>query len=455
MTTAIIDLSALYWRYWHTSDGDDVSTARRNTLACIHKMTDHDDIVIAIDSPPYKRAERYPYYKANRPERSQASIEELRRTIETLLDDGYKIVSCEGYEADDVIATMVNRNEVDIVYATDKDLLQCCDIVDPITGDVKTSMSGLGVPQEYVIDYLALVGDSSDNIPGVMGIGPKKATQLIETFGTVSKILDAANSEPEKFKPATLKSLEAAAPTFDLMCEILELQYDLELNIKQRKPNTGMDVPTVETEQTQTQIMKVKPQIQITHEQLKYKQSLEPIGVDEARNVAKWLFESRLYCQFSRPEAIFAVIMRGRALGIDATTALDSIDVIQGKPTMSAQLIAALVMKDPNCEYLYCDKLTYSECTWITKRRNNPEEQSRTFTIEEADRLKASLRWDKDQKKWVKKDNWAKQPHVMLQWRCVAALCRQVYPDVLKGIYATEEFDEGVIGANIKQPILP
>lgn len=438
---AIVDISAVYWRNWHLSEQDEVSAAARKTLSFVRGLYGEygvENIVIAIDAPPYKRCDVYPPYKANRPDKNEAAVHELKKAIESILDDGVTGAKCQGYEADDVIATLVKDGEW-IVYGTDKDLLQCTDLIEPYTGKVKTAETTLEVPRHQVVDYLALIGDSSDNIKGVDKIGPKTAVKMLQKYGSIKGIYDAINTDEKAFTPATKANLIDAIQWIDTTRQIIKLSDDLALDFERREPKKGEDTmsdienETVETMPVETKIQTIKNDepvsIQVQHEQMSFKQSLEPVGLSQLWKISQAFINSKMYSKFPTAEAAMVTIMRGRALGLDATTAMDGINVIQGKPTMSASLMVALVLSSPQCEYMYCEEMNDIHAVWIAKRKGTPKEVRREFTMEHAKRMGLD-----------KKDNWLKQPEVMLQWRCAAALIRQLFPDVINGLYATEEF---------------
>jgi 5'-3' exonuclease len=444
----LIDISAIYWPMWHASAEADVSTARRKTIAVVDGIGSRhgiDDCVVCLDSPPYWRKEFFPEYKAQREARSAASIEELRRAIESCADAGYSIARCDGMEADDVIATLAASGDY-IIYGSDKDLLQCGPVIDPIDGTTKTAIDRMGVAPERVPDWLALVGDSADNMPGVPGVGKKTATALLAEFGSVEAIIDAAENKPAKWKRASIReAIYANAETIKLMKKIATLRTDADVQIERREPkqmeyeiennvDESATMDTGEIDETSTSISEphhaIVPSPPVRYEALTYRQSLEPQTMAQAWKAATVLHQSRLYTAYGTPEAIFAIIMRGRALGIDATTALDSMHIIKGKPTMAASFMVALILNGGKCEYFDCVEHTDKSCTWKTKRVGSPHESTRTFTIEEAKSMDLTGR-----------DNWKKQPAVMLQWRCAAALARMVYADVLAGLYAIEEME--------------
>lgn len=454
MTTAIVDLSALYWRNWHSSEGDEVSSAKRKTLGFVNGIFgQYENIIVALDAPPYKRKEFYPEYKSNRPERNEAAIEELKNTVEAIAADGHTVARCQGMEADDVIATLMKQYPDATVYGADKDLLQCCDITDPYSGKVKTAMGFLGIPREKVCDYLTLDGDKSDNVPGVPGIGAKTAVKMIETLGGIDGIYEALETGSYKFSDKMRETLEASAETVSIAYQLVRLDDSLELEIEKREIQTKntmevemeeqkTEVVQEDTQQVETEIVKSSEvQHLVKHEEVGYRQALEPIGPTQLWALSQAVIESRMYSNFPTAEAVMMTIMRGRVLGLDATTALDSINMIKGKPCMSSALMLALVMDSPKCEYMMCTDMGDSSCTWETKRVNNPKPSVRTFTREDADRGGFTVAYNKKTGRTDTKDNWNKQPDVMLQWRCAAALIRQVYPDVIAGLYAKEEME--------------
>jgi len=435
MPTQIVDLSALYWRNWHASDGDEISSARRKTLGFIRSLYGNGEVIVAMDTPPYWRKDVLPDYKSNRAERSEAAIEELKRCEKEILADGWKSARAKGYEADDVIYTLVQQHNDAIVYGTDKDLLQCCDIIEPWSGKKKTPEETLGVKREQVVDYLTLVGDQSDNVPGVKGVGPKTAQAMLDKFGNLRGIFDALhihinNPDSKQFKPKTADALTSAMDWIDDTKGVITLQdCSDDLVIKQNGTvNEDLieqdveDHVNIEPEQPTTTA------ITVSHDKIGFRQSLEPIGINECWRVSEAFYQSRLYSKFPTPQAIMVTIMRGRALGLDATTALDGIHVIQGKPTMAASLMVGLVLASPKCEFLYCVDTNENVATWVGKRAGMPEQIERRFNMGDAKKLGLTTR-----------DQWQKQPATMLKWRAAAMIIRELFPDVINGLYAAEE----------------
>ncbi len=167
--------------------------------------TDPDEVAIAFDlKAPTFRHKAYALYKANRkgmPEELAMQMPLLKELLSYL---GYPIVTCEGYEADDIIGTLsrvCRESGNECVIATgDRDSLQL--ITERVSVRLCKNMNGTtlytpetvkeeyGVEPKALIEVKAIQGDTSDNIPGVAGIGPKGATELIKKYGTVDYIYD-------------------------------------------------------------------------------------------------------------------------------------------------------------------------------------------------------------------------------------------------------------------------
>jgi DNA polymerase I len=199
------------------------------------------------------RHERYPAYKATREkltEELQSDFDRGMERVSSLLDAyGIPILSLEGYEADDVIGTLVTKSVhagVNVVVISgDKDFQQLVRpgvwLLNPGRGGpasveehwvgVENGAERLGVPPSFVTDYLSLVGDSSDNVPGVKGIGDKTACELVGTYGHLEEILAHA-SEITKKRPreALLEHAENARLSKELVTIRDDLPVDLDLD---------------------------------------------------------------------------------------------------------------------------------------------------------------------------------------------------------------------------------
>ncbi|HXC17497.1 MAG TPA: DNA polymerase I [Holophagaceae bacterium] len=197
-------------------------------------------IAAVFDTPePTFRHEIYPEYKANRdamPEDLRPQIPLIRQLIEAM---NIPIVELSGFEADDVMGTLAKRAAADglgaVIVSPDKDLLQLVDDAAGITvlntkdGEIWHDREGvkarMGVWPEQVVDYLSLLGDASDNVKGVPGIGEKGAAQLLEKYGS----LDGVLAHGDELKPRQKAGLDEAKEWLDLTKRLVTVVTDLDL----------------------------------------------------------------------------------------------------------------------------------------------------------------------------------------------------------------------------------
>jgi hypothetical protein len=157
--------------------------------------------------------------------------------------------------------------------------------------------------------------------------------------------------------------------------------------------------------------------------------SIVPRTIDETKALSKDLAASQLIPQAlkKRPEDIMAIVLTGAELGLPPLTAIRGIHIINGKPTLSADLMGALVKKSSACEYLTLAESTPKVATYRTKRKGEPGETLMSFTMDQA--KTAGL---------TSNPTWSKYPDAMLRARCLAAICRAVYPDLCLGLYESD-----------------
>lgn len=215
----VIDISNFIHRAFHVHQGLTTSKgfpsgAVFGTLSMLCKfITEHQPTYLAIcyDAQDGQSVRRdiYPEYKANRTHVNAVSAQELViRKIISLL--GIYSIAASGYEADDLIATVTDKfkDELDVVIVTgDKDMLQLIgehvsvyDSMKNITYTDATALEKFGVKPHQISDYLALVGDKVDNIPGVMGIGPKAAQDILSQCAGIEEVLYRIDSLPVKYQ---------------------------------------------------------------------------------------------------------------------------------------------------------------------------------------------------------------------------------------------------------------
>src|SRR5690606_31794716 len=157
--------------------------------------------------------------------------------------------------------------------------------------------------------------------------------------------------------------------------------------------------------------------------------------INQIQALGQTLVKSGLLPQGVRtPEAAVAIILKGRELGIPPMQALSHIHVINGKPTLSAELMLAMVMKAGHEVWIV--ETTSERCAIAGKRRGSGREQSLTFTLEDAQRAGVTTN-----------QTWKKYPDAMLRARAISAFCRMFAPDVLMGVsYTPEELGADVDG---------
>ncbi len=190
-------------------------------LISIIKELKPDYIVAAYDLPKKtKRHEIYEDYKAGRKKAEKDLIEQLEKSKEVLKAFSIPIISKESYEADDVLGSLAEhlKDKYNVIIASgDLDMLQLVDdkkvrvftlkrgIKDTVLYDEDSVKQRFGFEPKYVVDYKALRGDPSDNIPGVKGIGEKTATLLIQKFGHIENIYNLLHKNEAAFKEVGFK----------------------------------------------------------------------------------------------------------------------------------------------------------------------------------------------------------------------------------------------------------
>lgn len=184
------------------------------------------------------RDELYPEYKANRqsmPEDLARQIEPIHAAVRAL---GWPVLAIEGVEADDVIGTLAVRATAQgvhtIVSTGDKDLAQLVNpnvtLINTMSGETLDEagvMAKFGVPPDRIIDYLMLVGDTVDNIPGVAKVGPKTAAKWLAQYGSIENLIEHA----DEIKGVAGNNLREAIPRLELSRALITVKTDCELPV--------------------------------------------------------------------------------------------------------------------------------------------------------------------------------------------------------------------------------
>ena len=502
-TVLLIDLHAIFCRFWFASSDQEISAAYEGTISRARSAAeDYDFVAICYDWPPYSRKLISSAYKANR-EPDPSMYAQIDRVKERLTADGFLLWGAKGSEADDIIATAVKRllettqHHIDIL-SQDKDLT--C-LVGPRVNQILLSdgsrlneakvLEKMGVSPHKVSELLALAGDKADNIPGCPGCGPKKAAALLAEHGSLATVLTlAGEGDPSvKLKPPALRQalidhVSDVSLSWDLVMlnnsapikieEIFEKREvkTLKNEIKEAdfaddehgdawegpdlspphgaKTSEPMPPPPAAAPPTIESKIKAAEAPTVVHndppapiastaiekrkdEELApatgtFETGLEPRSIGQAFSLAKAIYESRLFgCD--RPEGALMIIMTGRSLGMSALTAMRSFHFIKNRPSLSAQGMAALVLRSGLAEYFEPTECSDESATYVTKRKNGRQEHSATFTIEDARRAQLV----------VKGGQWEKYPGQMCKARACAFLARDIYPDLLAGVYDPDE----------------
>ncbi|ANS83957.1 DNA-directed DNA polymerase [Vibrio scophthalmi] len=262
----LIDGSSYLYRAFHAypgtmSNGDIPTNAVYgvvNMLRSMMRQFASDRIAVIFDAKGKTfRDDMYPEYKANRPpmpDDLRCQIEPLHNVIRAM---GLPLISISGVEADDVIGTLAHQASqqgIPVLISTgDKDMAQLVDenvtLINTMTNvvlDREGVIEKFGIPPELIIDYLALMGDKVDNIPGVPGVGDKTATALLQGIGSMEKLYQNLDDiAPLGFRGSKTmaKKLEDNKENALLSYQLATIKLDVEMEFKpeqlvKEQPNT-------------------------------------------------------------------------------------------------------------------------------------------------------------------------------------------------------------------------
>src|ERR671928_2213762 len=215
------------------------------TSVVLKLLGEHGEVGIGVvwdAGKPAFRTEIYPEYKAQRtsmPEELKAQLDHLDQILEAM---NIPAIRAEGFEADDALATLSKRvpEDVELMIVTgDQDAMQLVDgtvkVLRTTRGVSETKTYGreevveeYGVTPEQIPDYKALTGDPSDNIPGVKGIGPKGAANLLEEFGTVDGVYENLENISAK---GTRKKLEEGRESAYMSLDLARMRFDVPVKL--------------------------------------------------------------------------------------------------------------------------------------------------------------------------------------------------------------------------------
>ncbi len=252
-TLLLIDANSVIHRSFHalppfTGPSSEPTGALYGIASILLKLWREEQPAYAaalFDRPePTFRKKEYPEYKAKRPPAPDDLIKHIIEAHRLFEAFGIRTFEKPGFEADDLIATFAERFKKEsgvrvVILTGDRDTLQLVEddkiivrtfnkgVSDTTIYDEKAVIAKYGFAPKYMVDYKALVGDPSDNIKGVLGVGPKTATELIQKFGNIERIWKAVPRDPKL--AARLGGRESEAE-FSKKLVVLDRHVALELD---------------------------------------------------------------------------------------------------------------------------------------------------------------------------------------------------------------------------------
>ncbi|MEK7664404.1 MAG: 5'-3' exonuclease H3TH domain-containing protein [Patescibacteria group bacterium] len=191
---------------------------------------------------PTFRHEKFKEYKIHRPETPEGIVSQIPIMKRVLKTFGIPVFEKDGFEADDIIATIAEKTREGVqtyILSGDLDNLQLVDentkvytlgkgIKDSVVYDEAKVVERFGVKPSQMNDFKALVGDVSDNIPGVPGIGKKTAAELIQKFGSIKNLYDELSTDTAVLKPKVKEALKQNKENAFLSLHLVETKKDVD-----------------------------------------------------------------------------------------------------------------------------------------------------------------------------------------------------------------------------------
>jgi 5'-3' exonuclease len=475
---ALVDVSHIFRAKWHAGGDMEINHAFEQTIRRVYDIDgsgDYRAIACCFDVAPYERCAFYPAYKANRETSSIDMVDQYRRLAKKL-KERFHVFGVEGWEADDVIATIRAKLPSDCsvdIWTNDKDLFQLIDertfVVSTATGErfgIEEAFSKFGMPPERLLELFCIIGDKSDNVPGVPGFGIKRAVQVLLRANSMKEALRMSQEElgltdklwadwrQHKDTIATAQALIQLRT--DLKVDVSEMllgkkesprmtQYD-DTPDPEYIPESIPDAPApakkitaAEIDQALARLQDVQPAIMPSNVPAQPPQydegpasvELRP-GVYMTPGMFKLLgkmaetFAKTNFYKMNAP-SIFTIMTMGIELGIAPQSALLSIHIISSKPCLASHMVIALAKRDKTCEYMECEEETATQVTYVCKKRGFPKELRFTYSLDDA---KA------DGLSWA---NVPKNRRAMLRKTAGCQAARLWFPEAILGLYSPAE----------------
>ena len=260
------DVNGYVNSHWHSGAGVEAAMQVSTWIVrLVERLKEKGltDFAACFDAPNNHRKELTKdwedKYKGNRGPKDPQLFQQIQLAETLLRGHGFACISVEGYEADDLLASFGKQFDGKVtIVSDDKDMRQClsgkCNILRDVTwenddhsgdflptyhwvtakdhkekGCQYCSAQVSGIPPEQWTEFQALAGDATDCVTGAVGIGPKIASDLLQTFGTIEGAIKAALLDDERIKPAKRKALIEFEPKVDITRQLVTLRTDLEL----------------------------------------------------------------------------------------------------------------------------------------------------------------------------------------------------------------------------------
>lgn len=369
----LIDGYALIYRAFYALIARPLTTSRGENTSAAWGIATFIQRLLVNHKPEYLgwvhdsglsfRHERYPAYKATREKLSEELQSDFDRGMERICEmlEGYRIpiITLPGFEADDVIGTLAKQcvdEKVNVVVVSgDKDFQQLVQpgvwLLNPGRGGsarveehwvgMENANERMGVPPHLVTDYLALVGDSSDNVPGVRGIGDKTACELVNQYGDLEAILaNVENITKKRPREALLEHSENARLSKELVTIRTDLDVSLDLDsLRLKSPD--------------------KPRLRDLFLQLEFNGYAKEMGKDLAPDTTAAPVEAKkakaTYTTVDSLELVAKVVKRARergSLALDSETLVDP-STLQKISPLRTQLVSVSIAVAPGEAYYF------------------------------------------------------------------------------------------------------
>lgn len=326
----LLDAHAILHRAYHAlpdfmSPSGEPTGALYGVVAMLLKIIEDfnpDYIVACFDLPePTYRHDAFDGYKAKREKTDETLVAQINRSRDIFSAFGIPVYEMVGFEADDLLGTIAHQTKtfpnLEVIIASgDMDTMQCIDgkrvqvytlkkgIKDTIVYDEKAVKERFGFPPKLIPDYKGLRGDTSDNIPGIVGIGEKTATELITNFGSIDSIYKKLKKDEQAFvavgiKPRIINLLKAGEEEaqFSKMLATIRIDVPVTFSLPETSWREGIEIEKIATLFSdlgfRTLMARMKTVLQLSPDVSLEEviQNISKEDVDEA-SILLWLLES-------------------------------------------------------------------------------------------------------------------------------------------------------------------